>query len=98
MGNNRQLSCTRGSWAVGAALLSLTACAPTAGMNEARATPAGATASSPNKFPVTSTESPLLAVEKTPGCGVAPAQAIGSFVEYSIATSGTKAANCASKD
>lgn len=32
----------------------------------------------------------ILAVEPSPGCGLAPAQALGQFVRYTIQTSGTK--------
>jgi len=77
------------------AWLLLAACSPVG--NRAHAA-LGANGGNLDKLQPNSSSNPLLAVKKSPGCGVAPSQELGSFVKYSIATSGTKAADCAAKD
>ena len=70
----------------------------TAGVNKVRATAIGSSGGNLDNLQVTNVPpppNPVLAVKKTPGCGVAPTQATGSFVKYTIGTSGTKDASCA---
>jgi poly(3-hydroxybutyrate) depolymerase len=70
----------------------------TAGANKVRATAIGSNGGNIDNLQVTNAPSPVLAVKKTAGCGITPTQVTGSFVKYSIGTSGTKAANCADRD
>jgi poly(3-hydroxybutyrate) depolymerase len=67
----------------------------TAGSNKVRATAIGSSGGDVDNLQVTPVANPVLAVKRTAGCDVAPTQAIGQFVKYTISTSGTKAANCA---
>jgi poly(3-hydroxybutyrate) depolymerase len=68
-----------------------------AGSNKIRATAIGSSGGDVDNLQVTPVSDPLLAVKKTAGCGLAAPQATGTFVTYTMQTSGTKAADCADK-
>ncbi len=65
---------------------------------DVRTTAPVASASHGDEKPTDKPSQPLLAVQKTKGCGVKPTQELGTFVKHSLDTSGTKAADCAAKD
>jgi poly(3-hydroxybutyrate) depolymerase len=66
-----------------------------AGSNKVRTTAIGSSGGDLDNLQVTSPSNPVLAVKPTAGCGLAPTQATGSFVKYTISTSGTKPVGCA---
>ena len=68
-----------------------------AGSNKVRATAIGQSGGDLDNLRVTAVANPVLAVRKTAGCGLAATQATGTFVRYTVGTSGTKAANCADR-
>jgi poly(3-hydroxybutyrate) depolymerase len=70
----------------------------TVGTNKVRATAITSSGGNIDNLQVSNNGPAILAVKKTPGCGVAPNQATGQFVKYTISTSGTKAADCAARN
>jgi hypothetical protein len=64
-----------------------------AGVNKVRTTAIGSSGSDFDYLQVTQAANAVLAVKPSVGCGQVPPQSPGGFVKYTIATSGTKAAN-----
>jgi poly(3-hydroxybutyrate) depolymerase len=68
-----------------------------AGTNTIRATVTGSSGSNIDRLDVTDIPNPVIAVKPTAGCGIAPSQALGTFVKYTMSTSGTKDTNCTAR-